>query len=207
MSITADKVLELKGALGKMDMYLIDLIQKGYFDKSQSILDVGCGKGRNCVPLLNLGNRIVAVDLVKEVVDVAREKMSEIENADFDVRVGELGVLELGGEKFDFIICNAVLHFARDRSHFKSMFMDLLHHRKDNGVIFIRTVSSHTLNLSSKESNMVLSLSDGSERFVVDEKWLKEDLIESKGLKLLEEFKTVNVNGKRAMTTLVLGAK
>ena len=204
-----DSSQELRHLLGKTDMYIIDLIQKGYFDKPLSVLDAGCGSGRNLFLLARLGHKIVGVDKDEEVVLQLKNHindMPEISQA-IDVRVGELDHLPFSNCEFDVVVCNAVLHFARDIENFERMLTELKRVVVNKGVIFLRLVTSHTMVKKESQFNKTMMIADGTNRFVVDHFWLKNILKTKLDLEFLEEFKTVNVDDKRTMTTLVLGAK
>jgi 2-polyprenyl-3-methyl-5-hydroxy-6-metoxy-1,4-benzoquinol methylase len=201
------KVERLKEVLGQTDMYLIDLIQKGYFDKDLKIIDVGCGLGRNIKIFESLGHHVVGVDSSERAVQLIQEKMRNKEFPDIQVRVGELGKLAGEYSGYDFVICNAVLHFAHGKAHFESMFSDLMNLIHSNGVVFIRLVTSHTFSSLQGPFNRGMELPDGSWRYVVDFDWLTTHLFEVNKVRILEELKTVNVANKRTMTTLVLTTK
>jgi len=203
------KVLELKQQLGKTDMYLIDLLQKGYFDTSLKILDAGCGMGRNMELFSQLGHEIHGIDQNEQVIKRLKLKIKETNSSinPMNVGVGEMGDLPFDDGEFDFVICNAVLHFAKDVNHFETMFTDLVRVLKSKGVLFLRFVSSHTIENLADKFNTTLLLADESTRFVVDKYWLENTLISKLNLTNLEAYKTVNIDGKRSMTTLVLRAK
>ena len=70
-----------------------------------------------------------------------------------------------------------VLHFAKDKAHFESMFLDMVRVLKSGGVLFARFVSSHTLQNVGDDFNKQMNIPDGSIRYVVDFEWLKKELI------------------------------
>ncbi len=195
---------QVKGFLGKTDMYLIDLLQKGYFDDSGSVIDVGSGSGRNLKFFCDLGWLVMAID---ENPDVFFNEVYKVKKLSISTGVGELGRLDHGLGKFDFVLCNAVLHFAKDLEQFKSMVEDLIRLQKKGGVIFCRFVSSETLDFPKEKMNMVQILLDGTERFVVDYDWLISDYLPGLNVAFLEAPKTISVDGLRSMTTLVLNAE
>tara|TARA_R110002050_G_scaffold300786_1_gene472710 strand:+ start:51661 stop:52284 length:624 start_codon:yes stop_codon:yes gene_type:complete len=193
--------------LGKTDMYLIDLLQKGYFNNQLHILDAGCGMGRNLWMLAKLGHTLIGIDQNEIAIKSLNNEINRLKmDQNISARVGELDNLPFTDKEFDFVICNAVLHFAKDVSQFELWFAEIVRVVKPQGVVFLRFVSSHTMD-DSKSWNQVVNLPDGSTRFVVNESWLKEYLIPRYNLIYSEEFKTVNVANKRTMTTLVLRAK
>ena len=203
------KLNDLKSILGKTDMYLIDMLQKGYFDKSLSVLDAGCGRGRNMWMLANLGHKIDACDQDEKSINDLKIKSESLgfSQNQINLRVGEIGNLPYNDGAFDLVICNAVLHFAKDENHFAEMMKDMHRVVKKGGVLFARFVSSHTFENLAPKFNKTLPLPDGSNRFVVDKNWLVNELLPDVGFSLAEEFKTINVDGKRTMTTVILRAK
>lgn len=200
---------ELVSLLGKTDMYLLDLIQKGYFDKPLRILDAGCGAGRNMFLLAELGHELVGIDQDKQCINQLQNSLKTDSNYpnNITLRVGELDQLPFKDDEFDMVVCNAVLHFSKDTVQFEKMLTEMKRVTCANGVLFLRLVTSHTMSQNHSPFNRVIELQDGSKRFVAEQVWLK-NLIESKlNLAYKEEFKTVNINEKRTMTTLVLSAK
>lgn len=202
-----EKIKALKGTLGKTDMYLIDLLQKGYFDSPLKILDVGCGSGRNMWMLAGLGHHVEGMDRDEEIIDYINSQILENpERGNVRARVGQIEALPFPDKSFDCVMCIAVLHFATNSAHFEQQFSELVRVTKSGGIVFLRLVTGHTFSVIS-QTNQRANLPDGTNRFVVDSQWLKNELIPFYGLSLAEEFKTVNVDDKRAMTTLVLRAK
>ena len=69
-----DKV-DLHRTFGGIDVYLFDQLLKGRFDECQTILDVGCGGGRNLVYFLQNGFDVFGIDrdasAIKRVQDMA----------------------------------------------------------------------------------------------------------------------------------------
>ncbi len=200
-------IQEIKHLLGNTDMYLIDLLQKGYFDQPISILDVGCGTGRNLWMFSQLRHSCVGVDKDPKRIELLNAEIRKSFDADVRVRVGELGVLSKTEPTYDFVICNAVLHFAKSQPHFEAMFRDLIKLAKGGGKVFCRFVSSHTLNLKPNQKGKFIRLPDGTHRFVVDYNWLIDDFLPQMEVDFLEVPKTVNINDIRSMTTLVLKTK
>ena len=56
------KIEHINNFFGDMDLYLIDAILKGEIPGTGSVLDLGCGAGRNAVYFLNQGFEYTGVD-------------------------------------------------------------------------------------------------------------------------------------------------
>ncbi len=195
----------LQEYFGNIDIYLFDQILKGRFDSQMSILDAGCGAGRNLVYFLRNGFEVFAVDQNREAISQIRE-IAEILHPTLspeNFQVSKVEKMPFPGEKFDAVISSAVLHFAENEAHFKAMFAEMMRVLKPGGMFFARLASSIGIeNLITPTAEGRYFLPDGSERFLVDEKTLVA-LTESCGANLIEPIKTTNVQNLRSMTTWV----
>ena len=195
------KTNNLKELANNTDIYLLDQIIKRRYHHSETILDAGCGSGRNLHWFYSNDFTIYGIDSNEEEIQKIKKTYSgQTEN----FIVSNVEKLIFNDGFFNHIICNAVLHFAENESHFKAMFSELLRVLKQKGSLFIRVAS--TFGIEDKlisVSKGVYKLPDGTTRFLLSKSLLK-DIIEDPQLKLLETVKTVNVNDIRCMTTLVI---
>lgn len=187
-----------------MDIYLIDQIMKGRYQPGQSILDAGVGGARNLNWFFHGDFQLSACD-----IDGVREEIIKARNPDhkFHFETCDLANMPYDNDAFDHVICNAVLHFANDDSHFRAMWDQLVRVTRHKGTIFIRTCSE----IGIEKSIIPLGrgrfrLPDGSERYLMDREMISK-LTEASGLDLLEPVKSVNVDQQRVMTTLVMVKK
>jgi ubiquinone/menaquinone biosynthesis C-methylase UbiE len=107
----------------------------------------------------------------------------------------------------DVVICNTVLHFARDDVHFESMLNGAWRVLKPGGLFFCRLGSS--IGMESQIEHIEgrrYKSPDGSERYLVDEALLVS-LTEQLGAEFADPVKTTVVQNQRAMTTWVLRKK
>lgn len=192
---------KLQTQIGKIDIYLLNQILKGRYLKDQIILDAGCGSGRNLKWFYNNSYTIFGIDNDTSKIKEIRKLYIE-QNENFTVSLVENMSFE--DESFHHIICNAVLHFAKNETHFYNMFSELVRVLKPNGSLFVRMTSD--IGIEDKALHLtdgVYTLPDKTERFLLT-KSLLEKIIKKYYLSFLEPLKTVNVNDKRSMTTLVL---
>ena len=79
--------------------------------RARDVLDFGCGDGALSVVLARLGARVTALDISPELIAVARRRAAVNEVAD-RIRFVERDVTvePLPADRFDFAICNLVLH-------------------------------------------------------------------------------------------------
>lgn len=190
---------ELAKTLSGIDNYLLDQVMKGRISASTKILDAGCGRGRNALALERFGcKNITAFDSNELAVDGLETNSTKI--------LTHISSIEdyTTKESFDFIICNAVLHFAMNHEHFHTMIQSLCNCMHPKSVLFIRMTSDFAVNGSyMPNENGIASLADGTERYLLDATRLHE-LNTIHHLQLVEPLKTVNVNNLRSMSTLIL---
>ena len=191
---------------GDIDIYLFDQLQKGRFAPTMKILDAGAGGGRNLIYFLRTGFNVFAVDqnakAIEQIKYFAKTLAPNLSLENFQTATVEK--MPFPAESFDWVISNAVLHFAENKQHFDQMLNEIWRVLKPKGILFARLASSIGIeNLIIPTENGRYNLPDGSERFLVDEEFLMT-ATENLGGKLLEPIKTTNVQNLRCMTTWVL---
>ena len=191
----------LKKIIGNVDIYLIDQILKERYRLEDTILDAGCGSGRNLKWFYNNDINFYGVDVFKEQLKIAKEQYPLKKN---NLLLNAIEELSFESEKFHHIICNAVLHFAESTTHFKIMFAELVRVLKPKGSLFIRMSSTIGFeNFVRPISNGIYKLPDDNNYFLLTRELLTE-LMKTHNLSFLEPLKTVIVNDTRTMSTLVL---
>jgi SAM-dependent methyltransferase len=64
---------QLQQTFGNIDIYLFDQLLKGRFDDCKTVLDAGCGSGRNLVYFLQNGFDVYGVDQSEAAVDAVKQ--------------------------------------------------------------------------------------------------------------------------------------
>ena len=102
----------------------------------------------------------------------------------------------------DVVICNSVLHFARDEAHFLAMLEELWRVVRPGGMLFCRLGSRIGMNFERLRGN-IFRINDGSEWFLVDEAELMQ-MTDQMNAVMVDPLKTTIVQDYRCMTTWVL---
>ena len=197
----------LEETFGQIDIYLFDQLLRGRIPREKRVLDAGCGNGRNIRFLLDAGYEVSAVDTdptaIGDVMRQAADLNAMLPPTNF--RREAVEEMSFKDASFDAVLCVAVLHFAADDAHWNSMVDSMWRVLAPGGILFARLASSigmETEVIQRKGRRHLLP--DGSERYLVDEKFLM-DKTEALGGKLLDPLKTTIVQHQRCMTTWVVG--
>lgn len=196
----------LKELYGNIDIYLFDQLLKGRFDDCHTVLDAGCGTGRNVVYFLRNGFEVYGVDQnlasIAKIKEVAAAVAPGIAPDNFII--SNIEDMPFEDSYFDLVISSAVLHFAFDHAHFDSMLRATWRVLKPGGYLFARLASSIGIEQLVKHlGGGRYLLPDNSQRYLVDEQMLHSYAYRLNG-ELYEPIKTTNVQNLRCMTTWCL---
>ena len=200
-------MINVNEIFGDIDIYLFDQILKNRFSPEMKILDAGCGGGRNLFYFLRENFQIYAVDREAEAIEYVRYLAASLAptiSAE-NFQVSAIEKMPFADEKFDWVLSNAVLHFADDEKQFDQMLREMWRVLKPSGVLFVRLAS--TIGIEDKIEKIAdrrYLLPDESERFLVDQEMLIS-MTENLGGTFVEPIKTTNVQSLRCMTTWIIG--
>ncbi|HEY2379013.1 MAG TPA: class I SAM-dependent methyltransferase [Gemmatimonadaceae bacterium] len=191
---------------GEIDIYVFDQLLRGRITPEMTVLDAGCGAGRNLVYLLRSGCHVLGVDENPAMIDKVRRLASELAPglASENFRVEAVEATSFPDAVADVVLSSAVLHFARDEEHFVAMLHEMWRVLRPGGMLFCRLAS--TIGMEGRFRHLGgrrFELSDGSQRFLVDEQILM-DATARLGGELLDPLKTSVVQNLRCMTTWVV---
>lgn len=197
---------------GGIDIHLFDQLAKGRIRRGMRVFDAGSGVGRNLEYLMRAGLDVAATDrdpgAVAALAALAGRVAPHVPRTRFKVDL--LEELDEPAESADVVLCIAVLHFARDEAHFRAMLDGAWRVLKPGGLFFARLASLTGIEAlvrpfgsSDGTGPGRYGLPDGTERFLVDEAFLRSETARLGG-ELVDPLKTTVVHGQRGMSTWVL---
>jgi tellurite methyltransferase len=202
-----DAMTDLRAQFGDIDVYLFDQILRGRVPPGSIVLDAGCGGGRNVVWFLREGYSVLGADADPAAISAVRRLAAELAPAPppHDAfRVEPVEAMSFDDGAADFVISSAVLHFARDEAHFHSMLAGTWRVLRAGGTLFCRVAGRAGLDGALRPlGGGRFALPDGTDRFLTDERMLR-DATDALGGELLDPLKTTLVHGRRSMTTWVV---
>lgn len=200
--------MTLQEQFGNIDIYVFDQLLRGNIAPGMRVVDAGCGGGRNLVYLLGRvrdeGYEVFGADAdagaVASVREMARVLAPELPGENFQVAGVE--AMPFPDDFADVVVCNSVMHFARDEAHFDAMVRGLWRVLRPGGMLFCRLGSTIGMKFETV-GRRVFRMPDGQAWFLVDEELLM-GLTRTLGGGLVDPLKTTVVQGQRCMTTWVV---
>ena len=110
------------------------------------LLDIGCGAGRNAVPLARAGWDVYGTDLSLPMVTTAAGRMAAAELAGrARVLLAPMDRLPFASASFDFIVAHGIWNLARSGDEFRSAVAEAARVACPGCALFLFTFSRHTL--------------------------------------------------------------
>lgn len=98
----------------------------------ESVLEIGCGTGKNTSLLAGIGKRVQAADFSQGMIARARAKV-QAQNVRFSL-MDITRPWQLEGGSFDLIVCNLVLEHIQDLQH---VFCEAARTLRPGGIFFV----------------------------------------------------------------------
>lgn len=110
------------------------------------ILDIGCGAGRNAVPLAEMGCRVVGTDLSEPMIEAARLRAQGSPAADRLTFLCEpMAPLPFEDARFDLVIAHGVWNLATSDVEMRAGMAEAARVARPGASLFLFTFSRHTL--------------------------------------------------------------
>ena len=128
---------------------VMDIINRYHLHPEQSLLEIGCGEGRDSATDLEKVIHLIATDISPEAINYSKKKMP-----DFESKFMVLDCLSSDlNEKFDFIYSIAVVHmFVLDEDR-NGFYQFIRSHLKSDGIALISSMGDGNYEMQSDISN------------------------------------------------------
>lgn len=102
------------------------------------VLELGCASGGNIIPLALRfpGSRFRGVDLAERHVRDAEIRIAALGLKNIRIEQGDIAALDLGAERFDYIVCHGVLSWVPPRVQ-DAMLRICAENLADNGIAYV----------------------------------------------------------------------
>ena len=195
----------LREQFGDIDVYLFDQLLRGRIALGMTVLDAGCGTGRNLVFLMRAGFEVWGVDESSEMIARVRRLAASIAprlGAE-RFRVEPVEAMSLEDGSMDVVVSSAMLHFARDEQHWHAMVREMWRVLAPGGILFARLATTVGQPRLRPLGGGRYVMPDGDTRFLVDHEQLI-DVTAALGGSLLDPLKSTVVHDQRSMGTWVV---
>ncbi len=120
-----------------------------------SVLDLGCGGGRNTVMLAKMGFRISACDLHVGMVETTRNRLRELGVERWEDVVQQQNMLHLtyNQASFDIVLANGIYHNTSNLQEFQTAIAETSRVIKDNGYLCMNVFTDQELDASLKKQD------------------------------------------------------
>ena len=109
-------------------------------------VDIGCGAGRNAVPMARLGWHVVGTDLSMPMVLAARSRMAAEQAAgSFVPLLAPMDCLPLAADAADLIVAHGIWNLAKSDDEFRRAVREAARIARPGAALFVFTFSRHTL--------------------------------------------------------------
>ena len=110
------------------------------------VVDIGCGAGRNAVPLAQLGWRVIGTDLSWPMLEAAAQRARDEQVASrVEVALAPMEALPVAGRSADLVIAHGIWNLARSGVEFRAAVREAARIAKPGAALFVFTFSRETL--------------------------------------------------------------
>ena len=113
---------------------------------ARQLLDIGCGAGRNAVPLVLQGWTVAATDLSLGMLHAAQQRLTtEAPGRRLGLVLAPMEHLPIAGGSMDFIVAHGIWNLARTTAQFRAAVREAARVARAGASLFVFTFSRSTL--------------------------------------------------------------
>jgi ubiquinone/menaquinone biosynthesis C-methylase UbiE len=167
-------------AAGSPNPTLIELARAGPAATSHlRALDIGCGAGRNAVPLAALGWDVLGLDLSRPMLDAAAARATDAGVRErVHLALAPMDYLPVADDSCDLIVAHGIWNLARSSAEFRRGVAEAARVARHHARLFVFTFSRNTLDPSAQpvdgETFVFTSFSGEPQCFLTEEELMTE---------------------------------
>ena len=149
------------------------------FRPSARLLDIGCGAGRNAMPLATAGWEVIGTDSSRPMLSAAAARVVDVQlPGRVRLLLAPMHQLPLAADSFDFIVAHGIWNLARSGSEFRMAVNEAARVARTGCALFLFTFSRRTIADSAKalpgESFVFTEFSGQPQCFLTQEQIVRE---------------------------------
>ncbi|MEQ1911900.1 MAG: class I SAM-dependent methyltransferase, partial [Vicinamibacterales bacterium] len=110
------------------------------------LLDIGCGAGRNAIPLARMGWNVLGTDLSRPMLVAARDRaINDGETGHVRLALAPMDHLPVRTSSIDFIVAHGIWNLAPSVATFRRAVAEAARVARPGAALFVFTFSRHTL--------------------------------------------------------------
>jgi len=141
-------------------------------------LDLGCGAGRNALPLARMGWDVVGIDLSRPMLEAAAKRSRDERLGGVHWLLAPMDAIPLRDSSFDLVIAHGIWNLARSGAEFRKALAQAARVSKPGAGLFVFTFSRNTLpprmDPVPGEAFVFTQFSGGPQCFLTDEQLVSE---------------------------------
>jgi SAM-dependent methyltransferase len=113
---------------------------------NERLLDLGCGAGRNAIPLAHLGWKVLGIDLSLPMLTAAARRAADARlSARLRVALAPMDQIPVLSGSCDFLVAHGIWNLARSGKEFRAALHEAARTARHSAALFVFTFSRHTL--------------------------------------------------------------
>lgn len=125
---------------------LLDYAARRFADGGRQAIDIGCGAGRNAIPLARQGWHVLGTDLSMPMLAAARDRVNaEPAPLSLHLALAPMQALPARACSVDLIVAHGIWNLARTAAEFRAAVREAARVAGPGAALFVFTFSRHTL--------------------------------------------------------------